>query len=282
MLRYRAVALLTDFGTRDGFTAIMEGILRYEGQIPAILHLTHEISPQDILEAAFLLQMQLPYLPWGTLVVVVVDPGVGTDRRILYVEVQDLAGEGCGHGRHIGILAPDNGVLDLVADRYSLRWFTVHWDRVIRQPPSSTFHGRDVFAPVAWRLFWGQTWFVEPCGVPARRLPHRIIKVEPGMPSNRVSVPVLYHDRFGNAITGLWFAASWISHLRAVYVHGRALPVVRTYGQLKRGEAGALVNSEGFLEIAVREGNAREAGFHRFLRVDVRLDSGNKEMGAVP
>ncbi len=280
MAGYRVLALLTDFGTHDGFPTIMEGICRYYGQISTVLHLTHEICPQDILEAAFLLQMQLPYLPPDTLVVVVVDPGVGTDRQILYVEVQD-----CGVGRRVGILAPDNGVLDLVADRYSLRWFRIQWERVIRQAPSATFHGRDIFAPVAVRLFWGQTWFAQPCASsPDRRLPYRIVKVrgEDVLQAQPISVPILYHDRFGNAITGLWFADAWIARVGAVRVRGRSLPVVRTYGQLGRGEAGALINSEGFLEIAVREGSAYEAGFRRFLPVEVFLASDGKEMGRVP
>src|SRR5947209_13822176 len=145
----RTLALLTDFGTRDPYVAAMKGVIAARCEAP-ILDLTHDIAPFDIWEAAFFLRDVARYWPAGTIFVCVVDPGVGTARRIVAVESE---------GRIF--LAPDNGLLHFVrGDAYEVQdeWLFLAYG-------STTFRGRDRFAPVAAAVA---------NGTPLERLGHRI------------------------------------------------------------------------------------------------------------
>jgi hypothetical protein len=228
------ITLLTDFGTADGYVAEMKGVLLSGAPTATVVDLTHEIPPQDVEAARLALARCWRRFPPGTVHVVVVDPGVGSARAALAVE---------SAGRLL--VGPDNGVLSpaLLAGDATVVALPV--------PPgaSATFHGRDVFAPVASRLAAGEP--VASLGAPwptaiVRRTPeaHRLL-------DGTVQGQVLTVDRFGNLVTNLTARTGG-----AVLVGGLRLAVRRTYADVHEGEPVALVGSSGFVEIAIRAGNA--------------------------
>lgn len=241
--RCRIVTLLTDFGTQDAFVASMKGVILSIEPSARFVDISHDVPPRDIPRAARLLATVAPCFPPRTVHLTVVDPGVGTARLPLIVDT--------GNARFVG---PDNGVLMPAARAMgNPRAFAV--ERGTLPTPSTTFHGRDVFAPVAARLAKGRApeWFGPPVAVP----------VEPRMPvaraaRGRIEGEVAFVDRFGNLVTNI--AADLIRgpHARTtVRIGRRTIRGIRTtYGDVRTGQILALIESTGHLEIAVRDGNA--------------------------
>ena len=129
------ITLLTDFGLADEYVGVMKGVILSTLPEAVIVDISHDIAPQDLRQAAYMLMASYPYFEPGTMHIIVVDPGVGTDRRILYAEVE-------GHR----FLAPDNGVLSLLMSQYTAtRLNQVEYRQYWRESVSQTFHGRDIF-----------------------------------------------------------------------------------------------------------------------------------------
>jgi S-adenosylmethionine hydrolase len=244
------ITLTTDFGEGSPYVAAMKGVILSINPRARPLDLSHALGPQDLRQAAFFLRSALPYFPPGTLHVVVVDPGVGTERAALYVEV---AGQ--------RLLVPDNGcwtelsrgagepprVLRLSEPAY---W----WPTV-----SATFHGRDVFAPAAAHLSLGVA--PERLGLP---LPDWVrLELPQAVLSGDLLVgEVLFVDHFGNLITNIpgdAYAAMTRGPLRITVAHHEVLRRVRTYGEAEPGTPVALISSGGTLEVAIVQGNAAHA-----------------------
>lgn len=185
------VTITTDFGTIDEYVGVMKGVIlnRFSGAI--LVDITHDIAPGDIKRTAYLLDRTLPYFSPGTVHLVVVDPGVGSTRRA----VAALAGD------HF-LVAPDNGVLSVVLDRYS-DWLMVAIEEPGLQlhPVSATFHGRDIFAPVAAHLAGGDNfWDLGP------RLTDPVVFPIPQPRKDAgpcIIGEILYIDRFGNLVTNI-------------------------------------------------------------------------------
>ena len=158
----RVITLTTDFGARDGYVGAMKGVIYGLQPAALIVDVTHEVSPQRIREGAFLLHTAYPSFPPGTIHVAVVDPGVGTARRGICLDVP-------GVGRFVG---PDNGLFSYVLDAHPARRAReIANPAYLRHPVSSTFHGRDVFAPVAAHLSRGEPFeAVGPAGQPLAAL----------------------------------------------------------------------------------------------------------------
>jgi hypothetical protein len=232
---------------RDPYVAAMKGVLHTMCPGAQIEDLSHEIGPQDILEAALFWAASVPYFPPGTIHVGVVDPGVGTGRRPIVLQVDDQV-----------LVCPDNGMVGLL----------LHCDdtaecRVISHPScrrenvSATFHGRDIFAPTAARLA---------AGFPFEEVGEAIDDYErlelpaPTLREDGVLVGTVIHvDRFGNAVTNVHNGALNGRVVQSVHAAELpALPMRHTYGEVDAGEALALVGSAGYLEIAVNQGNAAE------------------------
>lgn len=240
------IALLTDFGTSDPYVGIMKGSILSINPEARIVDVSHEVQPQSVLSGAFHLRSCVPYFPEGTLFVAVVDPGVGTKRRILYAE-----------SRRHRFLAPDNGLLSLLepADRIrSVRAVTSR--RFMRPQVSSTFHGRDVFAPVSGWLSLG----IDPdrLGPPARRMA-RLSRMTP-KPAKDGSIwgRIIAVDRFGNLITGIPASAIRNPKLSVITViTERIKGLSKTYGSGTPGQLIALIGSAGTLEIAKVGGSAQ-------------------------
>ncbi|MDX1991509.1 MAG: SAM-dependent chlorinase/fluorinase [bacterium] len=259
------IAILTDFGTEDIYTGVMKGVIYNLCPDAHIVNITHMIEPQNVRQAAFALLNAYNYFPKGTVFLVVVDPGVGSTRRPIAVRAGDYA-----------FVGPDNGVLSYTLaqfERYDgveLTNTAYHLSAV-----SYTFHGRDIFAPIAARLASGIA--LEELGSPLSSvlgLPQPELLVS----GRRVSGEVVDIDRFGNLITS-------IGHLRGVTperlsltpvfgeqtgmsvpvratdavvtVHGENITGLNTsYSEMPRGELIALVGSAAYLEIAVNQGSA--------------------------
>lgn len=244
------ITLTTDFGTRDPFVGVMKGRILARLPTARIVDLTHEVFAHWPAEAGFWLARSYRWFPVGTVHVAVVDPGVGTARDIVMVESQ-------GHR----LLAPDNGLLaPVVSADAGARIRRVTAEGMARcgiGRVSATFHGRDIFAPLAAELAGGRVLPEQLGDSIAELVPSRIDA--PTLIEGRIAGQVISIDHFGNLITDI--DLQLLEGLREPRVHaGRlVLPVRRTYGDCAPGCALALVNSFGVLEIAVAEGRAADA-----------------------
>jgi len=243
------VALMTDFGTRDHFVATMKGVVLQVDPKATLVDITHEVDPQQVHEAAFTLRQAFPYFPSGTIFVVVVDPTVGTSRRILAARYSDRI-----------VLAPDNGVMTLVHRDAELQEIRAVENRLYMAGTlSTTFHGRDIFAPVAGHLSKGVS--LERLGPVADRIEVLQIAKPVHGPNGTITGQVVYVDRFGNLITNIsaldLSAANLPGHCHEVFIEERDMgPIRMTYADVPAGESVALIGSTDMLEIAVNQGHA--------------------------
>lgn len=235
----RPVHLLTDFGTEDPYVGLMKSVLLNQPPYPPVVDLTHQISPQDESEAAFLLQYVVPDLPSNSIILLVVDPKVGTERDLLAVKLK--AGP--------TVVAPDRGLTE------HLEWETarlVDASNLYRDQGVSTFHGRDRFAPVGRYLATGGS--LRTLGSTVERDSERRLLPDPTVRNQFVDGQIVYVDRFGNLITNI--PADYVDESGTVEVNGNTLPIVETYGGGE--EAVGLVGSFKRLEIAWVDGSANE------------------------
>lgn len=255
MSSHASITLLTDFGTADGYVAAMKGVLRSLAPEATLDDAGHDLPQGAVLRGAWALSRYWNRYPEGSVHLVVVDPGVGTGRRALAVEAD---------GRFV--VAPDNGVAGRVLDEAD-RWSAV---RVVEEEylgpeQSSTFHGRDIFAPAAAHLARGVR--MEELG-PRVDDPLRLDEPEPIREDGRIRGRIVTVDRFGNLISNI--PGRSLSPGDAVEVAGRRLSLEHTYGSVEPGALLALVNSAERLEIAVRDGSAaRRLGAEEGLEVEV-------------
>lgn len=242
------VTLMTDFGTVDGYVAAMKGALLTVNPRAVLVDVTHHVSTQDVTEAAFQLATVWSTFPRGTIHMTVVDPGVGSERRAIAVEA----------GGHY-FITPDNGLLTLLmANVPPDRAVVLDRPELFRADVSSTFHGRDIFAPVAGLLAAGQIDIVD-LGTEINtssivRLPWEPVEDRLG----QIRAPVVSVDRFGNCRT-LLARRELPFNLDNVYVRCNDVTVRgihSTYSDVPMGKTLALWGSHGGLEIAVRGGSA--------------------------
>lgn len=243
------MTLITDFGLRDEYAGAMKGAILKVNPRCLVIDVAHRIEPQDVLRAAFVLKNTYPYYPTGTVHVVVVDPGVGTRRRPVILQ----------KGGHF-FVGPDNGVFTFVL---SASGKTAGYEITKREfflsPLSETFHGRDLFAPVAGHLSLGQD--PKRLGVRAAGFA-RAEWPRPQLKGGKLLGRILFSDSFGNLITNI--SREEYGPLiagRPLRIKGKGWRIDglhRTYGQGKTGQAVALFGSSGLLEIAVYRGSAKK------------------------
>lgn len=245
------VTLTTDFGLRDSYVAQMKGTILSIALRVTVVDVTHAINRHSIVQGAFVVADVWRMYPDGTAHVAVVDPGVGTDRRPIALEVD---------GQYF--VGPDNGIFSRVLDaaaRENLTWRGVvltNRDYWRARAVSTTFHGRDIFAPAAAHLVNGThlSHLGDPLTDPVRlTLPS--MRTEPG----NVAGEIIYVDGFGNCVSNIPASALPPASTPGVQVAcGRltGLPFVTTYGMAPEGAPLALIGSHGYLEIAIRRGNA--------------------------
>ncbi|MFO0878567.1 MAG: SAM-dependent chlorinase/fluorinase [Gemmataceae bacterium] len=240
------ITLTTDFGTRSPFVAAMKGVILGINPAAHIVDLSHDIPPYDLRHVSFFLAEALPYFPPGTIHIVVVDPGVGSNRNILFVAVANQR-----------LLVPDNGCWTLLAEGHArpLRVIGVTEPRFWRATVSSTFHGRDIFAPVGAYLSLG----VSPHDLgPALTEWKELAWPGPVRFPSAIEGEVIFVDHFGNLITNISCSAlPPLGHSVRILVEGhQPLIRVRTYADAKPGQLVALISSSGLLEVAEAQGNA--------------------------
>lgn len=253
------ITLTTDFGTADTYVAQMKGVIYARLPSARIVDITHQIEAQDVLGGAWALLETVRYFPVGTIHVAVVDPGVGTQRRILCAE---LAG-------HFFVL-PDNGLLSLVLDRFAAtRVHEVVNQTLWQSECSRTFHGRDIMAPVAAHLAQGTP--ITQVGPTIENVASiaRFELPKPEIGPGRVRGVVVAVDRFGNAIsnvTGDLVPSLIFGKNVAIEIDDRSwsATAVSTYADCPLGACAVLMGSQGYLEIAVAGGSAaRELGLRK-------------------
>ena len=255
------IALLTDFGTKDAYVGMMKGVIASMNPNAKVLDITHNIRPQQVEEAAFVLWTAYRYFPEKTIFVNVVDPTVGSNRKIVVVKTP-----------HHTFVAPDNGLLDLVlADSEVYHAVSATNPQFFLKRISPTFHGRDIFAPIAAHLSIG----VAPASMGDNiHLKHNRFPFVNITEAGDYKGKVIYIDRFGNLVTN-------IRILRPFYRISLSIPscnhrfnsLHRTYADVAVGEPLCLIGSSGLLEISVRNRNATaffEAGYG--MGVEIRLE----------
>lgn len=256
------ITITTDFGTRDGFVAQMKGVILGINPAVGLIDVTHDIQPYAVLEGALVLKGVSRSFPSGTIHVGVVDPGVGGARRGIVARSGDQV-----------FVGPDNGLFSLVFQSSEpLEIREIRNPQCIAADPHPTFHGRDVFAPVAAHLSLGK-----PPEVMGPRIddPELLSVAVAEETDNEIHGEVVYIDRFGNLSSNI--EARMIIHPRGIVrvgniaIHG----ISRFFQEKEEGEAVALVNSFGLLEIAVNRGDAAKSlGIHIGAPVKVTWTEG--------
>ncbi len=248
MAKRKIMTLLTDFGTGDPYVAAMKGVVLRGCPSAEFVDISHDVPAHNMLAAALVLGNSAPYFPADTLHVVVVDPGVGTDRNILAARFGGQT-----------FLFPDNGVISVVASKMPLEAMVTVRNRqyLPTLPASATFHGRDVFAPIAAHILNGLD--IRNLGT----LPGKYTLLD--MPSPTVSESaavgqVVYVDRFGNLITNLsrsfLVEHAYMEELRVTCAGRDIGPLQHSYGYVPQGATVAVINSMGMIEVAVNQGRA--------------------------
>jgi S-adenosylmethionine hydrolase len=238
------ITLLTDFGLDDPYVGVMKAVLLGVCPSAQIVDLCHSIAPYDKVAAAFWIARVFPWFPAGTVHIVVVDPEVGSARRALVLSA-------CGQF----FVGPDNGILSGIAQRPGAVARQIVPSELGLAPPSRTFHGRDVFAPVAARLLSGSLEFAN-VGSVVSTLCAPVLP-EPTATASGVSGQVVTIDRFGNALTNIAEPVAKGRYLARI--SDLSVPVLDTYSDAKLGSICAIFGSFGTLELSQREGHAARA-----------------------
>jgi S-adenosylmethionine hydrolase len=241
------ITLLTDFGTQDHYVASMKGTILGINPRCNLIDITHQISPHDIKEGAFILANACLSFPKGTIHLGVVDPGVGSLRKPILLVTKNYI-----------FLGPDNGLLTVAARQDNIKQaFALTNPKFFRSFVSTTFHGRDIFAPIAGHLSRGMS---------PKTLGQKIgswvdlVFENPVVRGNELMGKVVHTDAFGNLITNITqkVLADFVKNKRLVLGVGKTgIQGLREgYWEVKKGDPVALIGSGGLLEISIREGNA--------------------------
>ncbi len=275
----RVIALLTDFGTTDTYVGVMKGVMLGICPDAQLIDLMHAIEPQNVKQAAFVLLNGSRYFPAGTTFLVVVDPGVGSSRKAIAMRVGDYT-----------FIAPDNGVLSyVVRELGAAQAFELSDPAYWLSGTSTTFHGRDIFAPAAAHAAAGVALkqFGEVVSDPVM-LDDPMVDVS----EMQIKGEVLHIDHFGTAVTSVgllkWSAPaqltldpcfgveqslSFAMQNAVVRVSDQTLNGIKhTYAEAARGEALALVGSSGYLELSINQGSfAAQFGVRIGDKVEVQV-----------
>jgi len=233
----RLITLVTDFGTADYFVGAVKGAILSGNPHAVVVDITHEIPPQDVEACAFTLLAAYRTFPAGTIHVAVVDPGVGSSRRPIIVSANEQF-----------FVGPDNGLFTYIYDREPLhRTFHVTAEKYFRPSPSSTFHGRDIFAPVAAALSNGvKPEQLGPAIDDEIRFPYSL---EP---------QIIHIDRFGNCVTNI-SRETFKGKIASLKINGKTIRNFRNFYGENSNRPDTLFGiwgSAGFLEISVNGGSA--------------------------
>ena len=245
------ITLTTDFGLKDPYVGQLKGAILKRNITARIIDLTHFIPVHDILTAAITIRSSYGYFPRGTVHLIVVDPGVGSQRHILAIMADD----------HL-FIAPDNGIVTLLARDGKIQ--AVHRidnSSLFPREVSETFHGRDIMAPIAAALADGMPLQNVGPEIEIRNCVQLDLPV-PQTDENGITGQVLYIDHFGNirtTITTAYLGQFQPSSFSGIYIGKHRIHTISTtYSEQSSGELLALIDSSGYLEIAINKGNAAQ------------------------
>ena len=245
---YSMITLTTDFGLRDEYAGLMKGVIKSINPMVPVVDLTHHIPPQNVRWAAHLIYYSFRYFPAGSIHVIVVDPGVGSSRQIKLMET-------AGHY----FLFPDNGVITKIVNSYKPdEIWEINNTRYFLEDISSTFHGRDIFAPVAAHLSAN----VEPVDLGLRTDELYTLDIpEPRVGEDKLAGHVIHVDQFGNLITNIEEKLMRKLHTRyrdiVIEIGGRRIHgLSKAYIKVREGDLLATLGSKGLLEVSVNQGDA--------------------------
>jgi len=247
------ITLLTDFGTKDQYVASMKGIILNINPQCLLIDITHQLNPHDIKQGAFILASAYFYFPKGTIHLSVVDPEVGGSRRPILLVTQNYF-----------FVGPDNGLFTLVAKMEKVKQVVVLTEKkYFLSKVSSTFHGRDIFAPVAAHLSFG----IKPNAFGYEINSLKELKIQkPIVKEGKLLGEIVHIDAFGNLVSNIEEGRLFRFIQSRPFVIRAGKKVIsglkKGYWEGKKGELIGLLGSGGFLEISVREGNAQ-----KFLKV---------------
>jgi len=251
----KPITLLTDFG--DFYPGVMKGVILKLCPNATIIDITHSIEPQNIYQGAFLLYHSYKFFP-DAIHVAIVDPGVGSDRKALIIECKN----------HI-FIGPDNGILypSAIEDKIKRIW-VINEDKTSKVTGvlSSTFHGRDVFAPASAYVLLNKIDDI------AEQYNGEIVKLnlfDYKVQEDVIKCRVIYIDKFGNAITNV--KEEDIEDAKGFYYQGVKFPLVNTYSDVEVGKPLALIGSFGTLELSVRNGNAAKMFGFKSGEIELRV-----------
>lgn len=240
--------MVTDFGLKDGFVGTMKGVILGINPSAKIVDISHDISPQNIMEASYVLKSSSPYFPASTIFLVVIDPGVGSNRKAVIVKTSRFLYAG-----------PDNGVLSGIYNQEEDEVIEINNKAYFLPDISNTFHGRDIFASVAAHLSTG----ISPYLMGAKIDNIKTIDVIKPFTDDKNTVhgTIIYIDRFGNLITNLckdFFNDHGID-CKNIDIKGNIINgLSNSYAEKSPGELLAIKGSSGYIEIAVNQGNAEK------------------------
>jgi len=264
----KLIVLMTDFGLRDAFVASMKGVILSICPDVNIVDLSHEVDSFDVMHGALLLSSSAKFFPDGTIFLGVVDPGVGTERRGIVVETR----------RHVAV-GPDNGLFSfLIENEGSVGVYEIRDKSLLLDLPFETFHGLTVFAPVAAHIANG----TPPSSVGPRIYDYvKISLPKPQVCGSKIYSTVLHVDRFGNIITGIPVETLCGMNVK----QGAKLKLTsknktveatleKSYGYVPAGSFVFVLDSYGFLELAVNQGNAaRSLDLKRGDPIEINLSA---------
>lgn len=245
--KLRTIGLITDFGLTDPYVGQMKAVLAKKAPRCPVVDISHDVEPFNVAQAGFFLTASYVHFPDDAVILAVVDPGVGTGRKIVCVEIGDRL-----------LVAPDNGLLGLALQCAWSEVRTFDLSKAVDAPKkvSHTFHGRDVFTPLAaWLALGGR-----PENLGTEIAPEDMVSrtwATPDIQTDRARCHVLHIDRFGNCVLNLEAGCLGTpTELRLTSPAGGPLAYATTYADMPEGDPGLLEGSQGFLEIAVNQRSA--------------------------
>jgi hypothetical protein len=245
------ITILTDFGLRDAYVAAMKGTIL--GLVPNVqmIDIAHDITRHDIIQAAFVLLNSSRFFPINTIHLVVVDPGVGTNRRRIIVR-----------GNRYYYVGPDNGVLSLAIQEEGIKKIVqITEKKYMRSEITATFEGRDIFAPVAAHLAQGVP--IESFGRKMSQMNHLHIP-QPHISNRQISGEIIHIDGFGNIITNIShshihdFVSIGQKYHVTVNQLTKPMKYMKSYGYVSPGELIIIIGSSNYLEVSINQGNAQK------------------------
>ena len=248
-MKKKIIALITDFGTKAGYVGAVKGVILKINPEVNIVDITHEVNPFDVCEGAWVLNSCYQFFPLGTVFLVIVDPGVGGPRKPLLIKSENCY-----------FVGPDNGVFSFIYEKEKiLEIVHITDEKYSIGKPSATFHGRDIFAPVAAYVSLGVK--IDEFGKRASEC-FKFKIPSPQISKNEIIGEVLHIDGFGNLITNidqnLVDKMERMNSLEIIFKRKKIEKISKSYFEGRKKEMLALVGSTGFLEISANQGNAQK------------------------